>query len=157
MAQTQAAAPNAIPAYRGCQSATSVAEAAIPLEKASAAQPVNGAACAPPTAAGQDTTVNEAAQIFAPLLRSVPSHVSAPPTTLPAVADLGSAALTWQLSSVRGFYGISGAYDITELVGVLDKRGLHRCSLLCATVRESQVNDRLAVFETPSRPATETI
>ncbi len=54
-----------------------------------------------------------------------PEVVSAP-APLPAIAALGTSARSWHLSSVRGFYGVSGAYDIAALVDVMDKRGLHR-------------------------------
>lgn len=57
--------------------------------------------------------------------RPADEHI-AQPASPPAVAALGTAALSWQLSSMRGFYGISGAYDIAELEDVLEKRGLHR-------------------------------
>lgn len=58
----------------------------------------------------------------------VEEHI-ATPASPPAVAALGTAALSWNLSSVRGFYGISGAYDIAELEDVLDNKGLHRSLL----------------------------
>lgn len=48
------------------------------------------------------------------------------PTPLPAIAALGTSARRWHLSSVRGSYGVSGAYDIAAIVDALAKRGLNR-------------------------------
>lgn len=142
-AQTQAAAPDqnaeSYPGTDGQQSeAASRAGSAesVSAERLSNSLDYSGIHAAP----SQADSDGEADDVETPLTRLLPpsspagpqaawrpadEHV-AEPASPPAVAALGSAALSWQLSSVRGFYGISGAYDIAELEDVLDKRGLHR-------------------------------
>lgn len=166
VAQTQAAVPDQHPGHLESiddhqQEVASLTEApgSFVAERLSNAPDFSGSST-PRSAATQEGGISDSDsdQLDAPLMGLLPpsspqanwkpadEHVAIP-TSPPAVAALGTAALSWQLRCVRGFFGISGAYDMTKLEDVLDKRGLHR-SLLARIMNVSELGSLDAVSPT---------